>query len=163
MRTLFFLSIIGFVTLLACERESNNSPMLKEAIESLQGEWVIVDGRYYYNFGSENGISVDSTIEVTSELGSFIFRAETVDYDINFPHVSFSQSNADWTLEKKKVNMGFVRVDRYFLIIEDRLYSCHFGDETTNSERNATAIRLNLIVEDRTGEYEDYELELEKI
>lgn len=158
MRTLIFLSVVGFILLTSCEQANINA-----GEESLEGEWRITKGQYNYNFGGENGVSVDSTIEANDDLGRFVFRENTVNYDITFPHIEFAASNDSWELERSKVNEGFARVERYSLIIDDKTYSCRFGDETIDAERNATNIVLQLLVEDRIGEFEDYELELEKI
>ena len=146
---------IAFLFLIACQKQNLNS-----ANNSLIGNWQVVE---IYNAIGEKTDSGTSTTESFSEegdLGNFVFNENTVAYNYTKSNEYFV-NNEEWNLERTKQNQGFHKVEQYFLTIGIQQYRCRFGDETSDAEKDATAIQLEF-ESTAIGPWETYILFLEK-
>lgn len=149
--TLLFIAI----GLCACAKQN-----LRNAEKSLKGNWTVTE---IYSADGERltgGIDIQNEQTETGELGEFVFTENEVDY--NFTRLdSLYENNSTWTLQRDKVNQGFVRVEVYTLDIDDYDFVCEFGDQTSDAEKNADEVRLIFETKD-VGAYSTFQLMLEK-
>lgn len=132
----------------------------EQAENSIEGKWEVKKITSIY--GKFNGgFSGDETITQEGILGEFNFSESLVDFEFTRNDTLFSGMST-WNLTSERVNEGFVKVTKFKLAIEDYFnFDCVFGDETKNSEKNATNMTLM-----RYPEGQEYgvfiQLELEK-
>jgi len=131
MKNIILFSVFLF-SILSCQKDKEN------AEASLVGSWTI--NNIYNNSGSST----------TGTLGTFVFKTNgTVNYSFR-NNGSNIQNNTTWTLSRELVNAGFVKVEKYTLMLGDgKAFITEFGDQTSNAEKNATEIRL----QDLNGQY----------
>lgn len=162
MKTLLkigYLVIVIALTFIACKKDE------VKAEESLEGEWKIVsiNSEYGTFTQSQFGSSFDPFDEVSEngDLGFFEFIESTVDFEFTRNDTMYT-GNESWNLDLERVNVGFTRVNEYTLTIENQfLFDVAFGDETKNSEKNATSITF-LETPSENGYGVRIQMELEK-
>jgi len=134
-----YLIIVIAITFIACKKDE------VKAEESLEGEWDITTITSDYGEVAQNSIGSNTfypseLVEETGQLGTFSFTENTVDFEFTRNDTLYSGTE-NWNLELEKVNAGFTRVNEYILSIENQfLFIVAFGNETKNSEKNATSI-----------------------
>jgi len=150
--------VIPFIilfTLLSCGKKN-----LRNAEKSLKGNWTVTE---IYSAEGErltNGIDITDKQTETGDLGEFNFMDNTVNYSFTRLN-SLYEGSSGWTLDREKVNAGFVRVEVYTLKTDDYDFVCEFGDQTDDAEKNATEIQLIFETEE-TGPYTTFHLSMEK-
>ncbi len=152
----YFGAIILLVILLhSCAKDS------EQATNSIEGDWEVTQIISTYGEFAGGSFSGEETITEDGLLGEFTFGESTVDYQFTRNDTLFS-GTAAWNLTSERVNEGFIKVTKFKLEIEDHyLFDCVFGDETKNSEKDATQMTLmQYPEEDGYGVF--IQLELEK-
>ena len=156
MKALLGIISIGFfLTLGACQKAN-----LRAGETSLQGDWRVTEIISISGERLASGI-VNSTDSIEmGTLGNFRFSEEEVSYTYTRLDSLYEGTTA-WELERERVNEGFVRVEKYRLLLEQGIFDCAFGDETSDAERDATKVRLVLETTE-IGPFDRFELLLEK-
>ena len=138
------LPILLLITLVACGDKD-----LDNAKKSLVGNWTV--NRVYTQLPGGNDQ------QQTGNLGTFQFTQNQLNYSFTKDGATQNGQSA-WNLRREMVNSGFVKVEKYTLDFDGRSFVCAFGDETSDAEKNATAIRL----EDKDGSGNDFQMWLTK-
>ena len=136
MNKQLWLSLLGIIIIpfifTSCKKDE------VQAAESLNGIWDVIGISSYYGDFSNNGFNPTETIEEDGQLGTFNFMEDSVDFNFTRNDTLFAGVGA-WDIDVERVNAGFVRVPVFTLSIENHfLFDVSFGDETRNSEKNAT-------------------------
>jgi len=148
--------LIPLLFLAACAKQN-----LRNAEKSLKGDWTITqiysaEGERFEN----GGVSTSDEQTEMGDLGEFSFTDGEMTY--SFTRLdSLHEGSSSWTLNRQRVNSGFVRVEMYTLTTDDYDYICEFGDQTSDAEKNATEVRL-IFETEGIGAYSTFHLELEK-
>ena len=135
MKNFILICFCSCFILSSCAKQN-----LKNAKNSIDGNWNVI--KIY----SENTPTSNEQSE-EGDLGTFVFSDNTVDYKFTRLEEEYA-GNATWELKREKVNQGFTKVEKYTLTMDDYTFHCRFGDETSDAEKNATEIQLNLITSD---------------
>jgi len=136
MFRLLLFSIILLITFTACKKQN-----LNRAEKSLNGTWEV--NKIYSAYGERMDLGTQTNEEITEEgdLGKFIFNETSVDYNYTRLDTAYKGSS-DWVINRDKINAGFTKVEVYSLTVDNKTYTCRFGNETKNAEKNATEIML---------------------
>lgn len=133
MKRYFFLMVFMASMLVAC---SKNDEI--QAADSLEGVWDIVAISSLYGEFFENGFNPSETVTETTQLGSFHFMEDSVEYAFTRNDTLYTGIGT-WELELEKVQEGFSKSNKFTLTIEDHfLFDVSLGDGTRNAEKNAS-------------------------
>lgn len=121
---IFIVGMFCCVLLVGC---GPTKPLTAE--NSLKGKWLVTEV-------ISNEVDGNSTREPGGS-GIFNFGEAVVDYSFSRKGQTY-QGKENWRLEATKENAGFVKVDRFYLYTKHQDYQIEFGDQTQNSEKNAT-------------------------
>ncbi len=154
-KSLFILSSIIFS--FACEKEKDH------AIESLIGNWAITAiSTQYGQYNNQGQFEQDSTSITEGQLGTINFKNQDVSYKFSNNNKAYS-AIAQWNLTYERVKEGFTGRDQYTLIIKDHfVFDVRFGDQTKNSEKNASKATFQESLKKTVGVDSIMNLTLEK-
>ncbi len=129
--TLFRIILSVFLIVSACKEDDTS-----QGVNSLQGVWQVNEAiSIYDNSGNDR-------VDEAGNLGQFIFDGDTLQFEYTRNDTLY-QGVERWQLQRSRENQGFTRVNVFTLIIENyETFICEFGDQTRNSEKNATNITL---------------------
>lgn len=154
-RSLSLLILFSLTFLTACEKAN-----IKAGERSLEGDWLVTNINSAFGERTANGISIAESTEESGVLGSFVFSENEVVSSYTRLDTLY-ENTSTWQLQREKVNEGFFKVERYTLVLENQIFTCEFGDQTKNAERNATQLRL-IFETTNIGAHEQFILTLEK-
>ena len=116
------------------------------AIESLEGEWTVTNVVSTYGeaiAGIITGFIADETIREEGQLGTFSFSEGLVDYEFTRVDTLYSGTDVSWELVHATTPAGFTNEDVFTLTVGDEyIFDVAFGDQTKNSEKDATSAHL---------------------
>ncbi len=128
---LFHVILLVLIMASACKEDDTS-----QGVNSLQGVWQVNEVISIYNN------SGNDRVDETGNLGEFIFDGDTLRFEYTRNDTLY-QGVERWQLQNTQENQGFTRVDVFTLTIENHeTFVCEFGDQTRNSEKNATNITL---------------------
>ncbi|MEM6844466.1 MAG: hypothetical protein AAF632_19760 [Bacteroidota bacterium] len=129
--TLFRVILLLFLIVSACKEDDTS-----QGVDSLQGVWQVNEAISIYDNSGNN------RVDEAGNLGQFIFGSDTLRFEYTRNDTLY-QGVERWQLQRSRENQGFSRVNVFTLIIENHdTFICEFGDQTRNSEKNATNITL---------------------
>ncbi len=155
IKPVIILSFLIFT--FACKKEEDR------AIESLIGDWKITSITTQYGKYDDLGrFESDSSSTSEGELGTFNFKELDVTYHFNNNAKTYNKTTT-WNLNYDRVKEGFTGKDQYTLFIKDQfIFDVRFGDQTTNSEKNATSATFEETLKNTLGPDTLMTLTLEK-
>lgn len=152
--SLILFYIVALLSFYSCEKN------LSQAKNSLIGNWQVTEIYSYYGTRSNLGTSITQDFTEKGNLGTFQFSEETATFSYKRRDTLYQGSDPyNLTVEQKK--SGFTNSPLYTVNLPSLIYECKFGDETSDSQKNATNIVL--IYESPVGQpYFGYTLHLKK-
>jgi len=151
---LLTLIIVALLSLSSCEKD------IDQARDSLIGNWQVTEIYSYYGTRVNLGTSITQEFTEKGSLGTFEFTDEKVNFSFKRRDTLYTGSEP-YTVSVENRNNGFTKSPFYTVTISSKNYNCKFGDETSDSQKNATNILLNY--ESPIGQpYSGYTLHLKK-
>ncbi len=140
MKKINLIIFLALFTLTSC------SSKLDSAKESLVGTWQVTE---IFKSIPSTGIFEDDK----SGNGMFEFTSTQCDYNFTFG-TDTEMNSFEYEFQTSKENAGFIRVDRFDVVGEEN-YRVRFGDQTSDSYKEATEITLErtIITDSLTFEY----------
>jgi len=130
----FFTAIILVFILASC------GSSLSHAEKSLQGTWHVKS--IFSNEQDRSGPYRDGQHKESGDLGTFTFSEKELSFNYTRLGVKYKGTSA-WTLSSKRVPQSFLSVIRFTLSLDNQSYQVRFGNQTSNSEKNARRIELH--------------------
>ncbi len=128
--TLFQITLLVFLIVSACKEDDTS-----QGVDSLQGVWQVSEAISIYD-------NSEDRVDEAGNLGQFIFDGDTLRFEY-IRNDTLYQGIERWRLQRSRENQGFFRVNVFTLIIENyKTFICEFGNQTRNSEEDATDITL---------------------
>ena len=137
---------INLIIFLALFTVASCSSKLDSAKESLVGTWQVTE---IFKSIPSTGIFEDDK----SGNGMFEFTSTQCDYNFAFG-TNTEMNSFEYEFQTSKENAGFTRVDRFDVVGEEN-YRVRFGDQTSDSYKEATEMTLErtIITDSLTFEY----------
>ena len=126
---------------------------VESAKASLMGVWKV---RMVSKYTPSTGLSEEDK----SGVGEFEFTENNCDYTFNFANVN-EENNFEYTFEVSKENAGFTSIDRFDIKGEEN-YRVRFGDQTSDSHKDASEMTLERTIDNDSTVFE-YIISLVKI
>ncbi|WKN45493.1 hypothetical protein [Tunicatimonas pelagia] len=129
--TFFWIILLVFLIVSACKDDDTS-----QGVDSLQGVWQVNEAISIYDNSGDN------RVDEAGNLGQFIFDNDTLRFEYTRNDTLY-QGIERWQLQRTRENQGFSKVNVFTLMIENHdTFICEFGDQTRNSQMNATNITL---------------------
>ena len=144
IKSIIFLTIM--LCTFSCQKEEDR------AIESLIGDWKITTITTQYGEYDDLGrFESDSSSTAIGQLGTFNFMEVDVSYNFSNNDKVFNNIS-QWNLNYDRVKEGFTGKDQYTLTIKDQfIFDVRFGDQTSDSEKNATSATFEETLKNTVG------------
>lgn len=147
MKKINLVIFLALSTFISCSSKTDS------AKESLVGTWQVTE---IFKNTPSTGISEDDK----SGNGMFEFTSTQCDYNFTFG-TGTEMNSFEYEFQVSKENAGFTRVDRFDVIGEEN-YRVRFGDQTSDSHKEATEMTLERTVITDSFVFE-YTISLSKI
>ena len=140
MKKINLIIFLALFTIISCNSKTDS------AKESLIGTWQVIE---IFKSTPATGLSEDDK----SGNGMFEFTSTQCDYSFTFG-TDTEINSFEYEFQVSKENAGFTRIDRFDIVGEEN-YRVRFGDQTSNSHKEAIEMTLEktIITDSITFEY----------